>query len=508
MRNKLIAISVALLLSGGSATAALPRTRAQETVQKIAQKEPVRSSVWGVFAVNMRGDTLVNVNSRQKMVPASNVKVLTTGLALRTFGPDFRFETKLGYEGEIKDSTLVGDLYIIGGGDPTTGSDSEYADKAAVTFSRWTKILKNAGISRIEGRVIGDPRYFDDATPENLSWSYEDLGTYYGAAPCGLNFYENAQDFYVTPGTSVGAAPYVRPRYPDTPWMSFSNLAVTSKAHSSNDLYFVNSEFGPYGEVRGRFPIDRRGYTLECSNRYGAFTCAYYFFKYLSSNGISISEGFADVDRSGRVRTDPGNVVSGLPAAPVGSLTILGTASSPRLADILKEANMQSNNFYAEALMKVLGRTLHHSAVYDSCRVAVEDIFKEMGLVTKNSCQMYDGSGLGRKSYVSPAFFVSFLKQMAESGYFEDYFNSLPQPGRKGTLEMILRNEPSEYKERIHAKTGSMNGVRCVSGYILSKDGDPSGTIVFSLMMNNLTVRMPVVTPVVEEVLAALLDEN
>lgn len=508
MRNILIAISVALLLSGGSATAALPRTRAQETVQKIAQKEPVRSSVWGVFAVNMRGDTLVNVNHRQKMVPASNIKLLTTGLALRTFGPDFRFETKLGYDGEIKDSTLVGDLYIIGGGDPTIGSSSEHADKSSVTFSRWTRILREAGISRIEGRVIGDPRFFDDATPENLSWSYEDLGTYYGAGPCGLNFYENAQDFYVTPGASVGASPYVRPRYPDTPWMAFSNLAVTSKAHSSNDLYYVGSEFGPYGEVRGRFPIDRKGYTLECSNRYGAFTCAYYFFKYLSSNGISVSDGFADVDRSGRVRTDLNNVASGLPAAPVTSLTVLGSASSPRLADILRDTNTQSDNFYAETLLKMLGRTLHHSAVYDSCRVAAEDIFKEMGLVTKNSCQMYDGSGLGRKSYVSPAFFVSFLKMMAESGCYEDYFNSLPQPGGKGTLEMILRNEPSEYKGRIHAKTGSMNGVRCVSGYIVSRDGDPSGTIVFSLMMNNLTVRMPVVTPVVEEVLAALLDEN
>ena len=158
MRRFLISISVALLLFSGSATAALPQTRAQATMQKISQREPVRSAVWGVFAVNMQGDTLVNINSRQKMVPASNVKLLTTGLALRTLGSDFRFETGLGYVGTITDSTLVGDLYIIGGGDPTTGSASEHADKLNVTFARWASIIRKAGINRIDGRVIGKHR--------------------------------------------------------------------------------------------------------------------------------------------------------------------------------------------------------------------------------------------------------------------------------------------------------------------------------------------------------------
>ena len=508
MRNILISISVALLLFSGSATAALPQTRAQATMQKISQREPVRSAVWGVFAVNMQGDTLVNINSRQKMVPASNVKLLTTGLALRTLGPDFRFETKLGYVGTITDSTLVGDLYIIGGGDPTTGSTSEHADKLNVTFSRWASIIRKAGINKIDGKVVGDPRFFNDATPENLAWSYEDIGTYYGAGPCGLNFFENAQNFYVTPAASVGVRPYVRPRFPSTPWMRFTNTATTAKAHTTNDLYYVSTEFGPYGEIRGRFPIDRKGYTLECANKFGAYTCAYYFHNYLNSNGITVTKGFADIDRFDRVRTDLYDVDTGTPAPASKSIEMIGSARSPRLADILRDTNTESDNFYAETLLRMLGKTLHNSAVYDSCRVAVEDLFQDMGLVTKNSCQMYDGSGLGRKNYVSPAFFVSFLKLMARSGVYEDYFNSLPQPGGKGTLETILRNEPDSFKGRIHAKTGSMNGVRCISGYIESKDGDPSRTIVFSLMMNNLTVNMSVVTPIVEEVLVALAEEN
>ena len=97
---------------------------------------------------------------------------------------------------------------------------------------------------------------------------------------------------------------------------------------------------------------------------------------------------------------------------------------------------------------------------------------------------------------------------MARSAVYEPYFSSLPQPGGKGTLETILRNEDKAFKGRVHAKTGSMNGVRCISGYVVSSDGDPDKTIAFSLMMNNLTVSASLVTPIVEDVLMALLAEN
>ena len=508
MRRSLTLITVALLLSGWSATAAIPQTRAQETIAKLGSKEPLKSSVWGAFAVNMKGDTIVNVNCRQKMVPASNVKLLSTGLALRQFGPDFRFETRLGYSGVVKDSTLTGDLYIIGGGDPTTGSMSEHSEKVNATFAKWASLLREAGISRIDGRVIADPRFFDDVTAENPAWSYEDIGTYYGSGPRGLNFYENAQHFYVTPGPSVGSRPVVRPRYPSTPWMNFSVVATTSKSRTSNDLYYVASDFEPVGQIRGRFPIDRKGYTMECSNKFGPYTCAFYFYNYLMGAGVEVTGGYGDIDGEGFIRTEISALGRGSSAPKVKDMTVIGSSQSARLADIIRDTNTESDNFYAETLMHMLGKTLHHSSVYDSCRVAVEDLFKGMGLLTKNSCQMYDGSGLARKNYVSPIFFVSFLRIMARSAVYEPYFNSLPQPGGKGTLETILRNEDKAFKGRVHAKTGSMNGVRCISGYVVSADGDPDKTIAFSLMMNNLTVSASLVTPIVEDVLMALLAEN
>ncbi len=211
MRIAHVLISVALLLSVGSATAAIPQTGAQNTITRICAQEPLRSALVGVLAVRADGDTLACVNHRQKLVPASNVKLLTTGLALHTLGADFRFETRIGYTGTVEDGVLKGDVYLIGGGDPTTGSRADCADSVTRTFDAWTALLADAGIRHIEGRILGDPRFFGDVTPQNLGWAFDDLGTYYGAAPTGLNFFENAQNFYITPGAS-GAAPDFRVR--------------------------------------------------------------------------------------------------------------------------------------------------------------------------------------------------------------------------------------------------------------------------------------------------------
>ena len=121
MRHPHILITVALLLSCGSATAGIPRTQAQKTIEEICAREPLRSALVGVLAVRADGDTLAAVNFRTRMVPASNVKLLTTGMALHTLGADYRFETKLAYSGTLEDGVLKGDLYILGGETPRPG---------------------------------------------------------------------------------------------------------------------------------------------------------------------------------------------------------------------------------------------------------------------------------------------------------------------------------------------------------------------------------------------------
>ena len=500
-------ITVALLLAAWSATAGIPRTEAQKTISGICAKEPLRTALTGVLAVRADGDTLAAVDFRRKLVPASNVKLLTTGLALHTLGEDFRFETRLGYSGTLTDGRLDGDLYIIGGGDPTTGSRSESAGSLSKTFEAWAKMLEAAGIRSIAGRVIGDPRFFGDVTPQNLGWTFDDLGCNYGAGPTGLNFFENAQNFYITPGTA-GLAPNFRVQYPETPWMRFSNHAVTGAARSSNTLYYVNGTLGPYGEIAGSFPVDRRGYTLECSNAFGAYTCAYYFHNYLLTQGVAVSGGWADVTAQGQVRSslEPGAACT--PAAAPEELTLLGSSYSAPLKDIVHDTNGESDNFYAETLLKMISLRSGRGPGQDDCQDAAEAGLRAMGLRTDGACQQFDGSGLSRKNYVSADFFVRFLRKMMTLPVWDAFYASLPVPGGKGTLENRFDKSPQEFKDRIHMKSGSMNGVRCFSGYILASDGDPKHTIIFSLLVNNCPAPSYLLVPAMDGIIEALAAEN
>lgn len=506
--NILISFAIALLLLGGSAIAAVPQTAAQRSIQAALAKEPFRSGACGVLAVRMNGDTLVCVNPKQRLVPASNMKLVSTGLALKRLGPDYRFTTTLAYSGEIVDSTLVGDLYICGGGDPTIGSKSECARLTADTFNGWTAIIKRAGIKAIDGRVLGDPRFFNDPSADNMGASYEDIGTAYGTGPTGLSFFENQQTFFISPGSIIGGNVLISPRYPSTPWMQYSCAAKTGQARTSNTLYYVCTEFGPYGEVRGSYPIDRKGYTLECANKFGAYTCAYYFWKHLNSNGITV-DGYGDVAPRGYIRTDLDFARSGSRAPALGALTVIGTSKSPCLSDIASDTNAHSDNFFAETMFRMLGKDEFGSTLQDSCRVAANKMLAAMGIKTDICVDIYDGSGLSRKNYASASFFVTFLRAMAKSNVFRPFFESLPQPGQaKSSLENRFKEAPESLKNRIHMKSGSMNGVRCFSGYIESPDGDPSHMVVFSVLTNNITRSSYTVYPLIDDIIAAIAAEN
>ena len=119
-----------------------------------------------------------------------------------------------------------------------------------------------------------------------------------------------------------------------------------------------------------------------------------------------------------------------------------------------------------------------------------------------------DGSGLSRKNYVSPAFFVRFLRKMMTVPAWEPFFASLPVPGTKGTLETRFEKAPQEFKERIHMKTGSMNGVRCFSGYVTASDGNPQHTIVFSVLVNNCPEPSYQMVPVLDGIIEAIAAGN
>ena len=467
----------------------------QQKVDQAVKAEPLKGAVVGVMVQDVAGHVLASREPGRRMVPASNLKLVTTGTALHALGPDFRFETGIGYTGTVEDGTLHGDVYIIGGGDPTIGVVDTVAVKPDALFWRWKSMLKDAGISRIDGRIIGDGRAYEGHL-ENTTWGYDDTGTYYGAGCNALSFYENAIDYLVSAGAE-GEPVKVTQRHPETPWIHFSNRTMTAPKGTGNSLYLYTTDLAPYAELRGTYSIDRKPKVEHFANKYGALTCAYYFWQNLRDTGWDISGGYADIDRGGYVRG-----ADFVPAYKAGTPQVLGQSTSPILSRIVRQTNVLSDNFYAEAIFRQMGEKASGIAVYDSCRVAVYDVLEDLMESDLAGIRLEDGSGLSRLNSASPAFFVSFLRSMTRSRGFDAFLASFPQPG-EGTLSTLLPKLPADQKSRIRVKSGSMDGVLCYSGYILDETGKPAR--IFSLMVNGATAKTAALRETLGDLIEAML---
>ncbi len=465
----------------------------QGKVEAIAGDEALRGAVVSVCVRGGDGRTLVDIEAGRMMVPASNVKLLTTGAALHRLGADYRFETKVGYDGRIEDGVLKGNVYIVGGGDPTTGSKDSIAVALEGTFGGWKRMIEDAGIRRIDGKVIGDGRFFDGMS-EHPTWLWNDIGTYYGAGATGLMFYENMQSFEVSAGSQAGAPVNIAPSYPEAPWMEFRYDCTTGLKGTGDQLYMYTSELAPVAEIRGTFGVDRAAKRVDCSNKFPEYTCAKYFADYLNDNGIPCKGGAADF----RLCSE---------TAIPDTVRVLGSTCSPSLKRIVFETNHASNNLYAEALYKSLGKAETGKACYDSCAVAIGTIFNSLGINAKEA-SIVDGSGLSRQNYISADFFCRFLRAMMLSECFEDYLAAIPSPGSNGTLAYNMSKYPSETKSRIKVKSGSMNGVRCYSGYILPTSGRREDIVTFSIMINNCTAPSWKLRQLSDKIMAAVSTAN
>ena len=466
---------------------------AQTVVDSITTDPALERAVVGIYAMAGDGRTIVDINGSKMLVPASNMKLISTGAALHKLGPDYRFETAIVHDGVIEDGVLKGNLYIIGGGDPTLGSKDSIAVNLETVFGQWETMVREAGIRKIEGRVIGDGRAFEGMM-EEPTWLWNDIGTYYGAGATGLMFYENMQSFSVGAGDQVGAPVKISPSYPLTPWMDFRYNCTTGKSGTGDQLYMYTSDLAPIAEIRGTYGLDRGKKRLDCSNKFPEYTCAHYFMNHLKKKGIRCEGGAGDYKLDADWESH-------------GEMHILGKTYSPTLDRIAFETNHASNNLYAETLLRILSLEMTESATYDSAYVALGEVLKELEIDPKGA-DIQDGSGLSRQNYVSAEFFCRFLEGMMSSPHFEEYAESLPSPGKPGTLSYNMKNYPESIKERILVKSGSMNGVRCYSGYVIPTEGCKDDCIIFSILVNNCTSPTWQVRPLLDKIMGYLAGLN
>ena len=489
-------IAASLCLSYSTDAQSISSQDIVQTIRKEAEilaADPAFSQASvGICVRNADGSDIASVNAGKMLIPASNMKLITTGAALEHFGPQRKFKTTIAYDGTISDGILKGNLYIIGGGDPTLGSKDSIASPLERTFSQWYKALTNTGIKEIEGRIIGDGRWFDGPAEEQ-SWLWEDLGTYYGTGTCGLMFYENMMSFTVSARQFVGEPVIIRPYYPQTQWMDIRYKCSTGEKGTGDKLYMFTSDIAPVAEIRGTFGIDKGKKRVDCSNKFPEYTCAKYFADFLAQRGIDCYGGAADF----KLKND------WLESHTSSPLTVIAETFSPELSRIIFETNHISNNVFAETLLRQLGKDINASADYPQSIDALEDVLgKELGLDLSRGIYIKDGSGLSRGNLVSPDFLCRFLQAMMHTEDFEEFLHGLPKPGGHGSLYFNMRKYADSVKDRIRLKSGSMNGVRCYSGYIIPASGCIEDSIIISVMVNNCTTPNWKILPLIDSFLA------
>lgn len=445
----------------------------QDYVKNVMMKDKEMSNLVVAFlAVAPDGSIIAGMNPDMPLAPASNTKLITTGTAMLALGPEYRFRTSLSYDGQIDgDGLLKGNVYIVGGADPTLGSKDDVAYPVDSIFAEWVVALRNAGIKKIEGRICGDASFLDDEiVPGDLEW--DDIGTDYGHSACGLSFAENLSDFEVRPGKAEGDPAVIRPIAPYSPDMTYLNEVVTSAGRGMNIGYNV-SDICPVGKFEGSVGADRRVDTIACANKFTASTCAAAFEHFLTENGIECL-GYGE-------------------ASAPDSANFIFSTFSPTLSEIASVTNHISNNFYAETIFKTFGREFFGEGSRNAASKGARYLIDSLGVSLRGYTQA-DGSGLSRHNYISPRFFCNFLSLMERSDCFEAYLAGLPQPGGEGTLSGFLRQDEPALKQRIHAKSGSLDGVKCYSGYVETE----GGYIKFSIMLNNYSCPTSRVQPIIE----------
>lgn len=439
----------------------------QEYIDKVMKNDPnYKNAVVAIKAVDEKGKTIAEWNSNMPLLTASTLKTITTGLGLVYLGEDYRFTTKVAYSGTIKSGVLHGNLYIIGGGDPTLGSRDDVAIPIDSIFGAWTNALKNLNIRKIEGNIVVDDSYLErEVIPS--SWSWGNIGYYYGSAPSGLPFNEDIQYVKLVPGKSVGDDVKIIVDYPQIPNFGYINKLTTGEPKSGDWSEYFTSDLSRVGKFTGSVPCDRDTIKSTISNKFAYLSCGYEFREFLVKNGINVGNTILSVEQISD--SEP--------------LTQVTETYSRELWKIVEVTNRISNNFYAETIFKTIGKVATGEGSYSAASKAALKILDSLGVKTMGYTQD-DGSGLSRQNYVSPDFFVRFYTAMSNEKVFDKYIQSLPYSG-VGTLKNVLKGKSfkPEIAAKVHAKSGSLSSVKTYAGYVYG--GEKTGLIKFAILVNN-----------------------
>jgi D-alanyl-D-alanine carboxypeptidase/D-alanyl-D-alanine-endopeptidase (penicillin-binding protein 4) len=408
------------------------------------------------------GAVIYTHNADQRVIPASNEKLMTSAAALEVLGPGYRFHTVARYSGKRSGSTVTGNLYLHGQGDPTM----TYAQ-----FDALAAAVAKAGVKKVTGALVADDSWFDHV-PLGLDWSWQDE-TYFDNAPISAltvaadaHYDTGALAIADKPGTAAGKTGVLTVT-PANSVVTIVNHTVTGKPGSADTVTATRAHGSNTITVSGSTPLKpAAAHTSLVAAPDPARLAIGVFRDALKRHGVTIA----------------GATATG--TTPAGATTLTDHASIT-LGQLLPSFLKLSNNGHAELLTKAMGRarTPGSAGSWPTGLAASTGALKQLGVDT-SKISMGDGSGLSRRDWLTTNQIAALLTAAQHRPWFATWFAALPIAGDPnpmigGTLRNRMTGTPAA--GNLHAKTGTLAGVNALSGYVHDQTGR---TLVFSSVSN------------------------
>lgn len=396
----------------------------------------------GIAVVDGDGRPLFARRERTPMTPASTFKVLVGAAALQTLGPDYRFSTTLESVDDPGDGTIRGDVYVVGTGDPLFTRDDLRGGVAAVA---------RAGVRHITGAIVADASIFGGAE-QNRAWEPDDLQYGYAAGTSALSLDQGTVEFHLVPaGVGVPARIRVLPksdavRVRGGVITSYATLLTIQRDAARNDFTFSGRVAAGAEQSFWRPVIDLPRYAADVTRT---------------------------MFRERGVRVDGGVRAGVAPVAPY----VLWRHRSPKLRDLVHEMMLESNNHFAEQLLRAVGAT--RGLGTEANGALVERAILVRGGVPQDGLRIVDGSGLAPSDRVAPLTLAMLLARAAVEPSGALFAGALPRVGIEGTVRW---RHVTDARGRARAKSGHIAHVNALAGYVQTRR---HGRVAFAIIVND-----------------------
>lgn len=431
-------------------------------VSEALQRAHIPLNSVGILVVGTNArQPIISQNARLPMNPASTMKLLTTLVGLETLGPAYRWKTEAYLDGKLENGVLYGDLVFKGYGDPRLTVEQ---------FWLWLHELRQRGLREIRGDVVLDRSFFQ-ATNHDPAEFDNDPTRAYNVGPNALLLNFNALHLRLIPVNGHTTALLE----PDLAGYTLNNRITTSAQLPCNGEAYKARMNGHGIVLEGSIP----GACGEVDDYFSLLPHGDYFFAVFSALWTELG---GTVQGKWREGSAPANQIA------------FASRLSPPLSEVIRDINKFSNNTMARQLFLTLGTTDGQQGNIARSTAAVQQWLDRQQLQFPELV-LENGAGLSRSERISAQHLADVLQRAARSPYSAELEASLPILGMDGTVKKRFKD--SGIAGHAHLKTGTLEGVKSIAGYIHAKSGKQM-IMVFIINHPNAALGQPAQDALIE----------